>query len=220
MVLSLMAFSQAVVVLYLMLGALWPQGLPRVLRASLPLNREILWVAGAVLAAYFLWVAAKARGASPSCARLYLVHVVGLALFLTFTSQVMAWAAPERSAKDLAETAASAMGPSTQLVFYETYRSGVAFYLRTEKPIWMVTHSEKKRTFLGNFYAAGDHPVPTNEWGKALLDFEEFKERWEATREPVLIVVRDKDLFKLENLLGTKLRVVAAVDDYLLLSKA
>lgn len=51
------------------------------------------------------------------------------------------------------------------------------------------------------------------------MDFEEFQEKWQATKEPVLLIVKDKNLAKLEKQVGTTLQNIAAVDEYLLLWK-
>ncbi len=128
-------------------------------------------------------------------------------------------AAPERSALPLAKLVASRLTPATQVVFFDTYQAGMAFYLRTEKPIWVVTHANKKRTFLGNYYAIAGHPEPTPPGGKALLDFEEFQSRWETATQPLLIIVKTKNLPHLEQRVGKSPKQIGAIDEYLVMMK-
>ena len=104
-------------------------------------------------------------------------------------------------------------------MFYETYLSGMGFYLRSEKPIWVITHSKKKRTFLGNYYALGRRAEPQTRWGKALFDFEEFGNRWRTTKQPLLILVKEKSRAGLEQQVGEATRVLASIDDYVLVIK-
>jgi hypothetical protein len=111
------------------------------------------------------------------------------------------------------------MTPETQVVFYDTYLSGMGFYLRSEKPIWVITHSKKKRTFLGNYYALGGRAEPDTRWGKALFDFDEFGDQWRSTKQPLLILVKERNRAGLEERLGAATKKLASVDDYILLTK-
>jgi hypothetical protein len=97
--------------------------------------------------------------------------------------------------------------------------AGLAFYLRTEKPIWLITHGKKKRTFLGNYYALSERAQPTTRWGKAMLDFEEFREKWKTVDAPLLIVAKDKNLSRLEEQVGAAPRKLASIDEYVVLAK-
>lgn len=219
LILSIMALCQAAIVLYVVFGSLWPAVLPRALRYAMPAHQELLWGFGAIVVGISFFFVKQAQRRPYSDCGLYLMQLTALALFLLFSAKVMVVASPARSAKELAEIAQTVLTPSTQLVFYDTYRSGLPFYLRLDKPIWMVTHSEKKRTFLGNFYALGDEEEPANQWGKALLDFEEFQERWEAAKEPLLIIVKQHNLSRLVKQIGASASEVGRAGEYLVLSK-
>ena len=126
---------------------------------------------------------------------------------------------PERSAKALAEAAQSRLTATTQVVFYDTYLAGMAFYLASERPLWFITHGHKKRTFLGNYYAIGKRADPTTSWGKTILSFQEFQQRWKSTKQPLLIIVKEKNLSRLVGEVGKSPVKLAAVDEYLLVSK-
>jgi 4-amino-4-deoxy-L-arabinose transferase-like glycosyltransferase len=218
--LSLTVVGHALTALYLVIGIFWPAILPRAIRASIQDIALFLSVYGGLLVALIaLLIYRQVRRPWPSQRQFYLVHGFGICIFLIFVVRVMLLAAPDRSAKALAVIAASQITDSTQVMFYDTYLSGLPFYLRTERPIWMVTHSDKKRTFLGNFYARTDRDEPITHWGKALLDFEEFQEKWDTTKGPVLIVVKEKNQGRLEEQIGASAPMLAAVDDYRLLLK-
>jgi hypothetical protein len=131
----------------------------------------------------------------------------------------MVLAAPERSAKELAKIARPHLTAATQVVFYDTYQAGMAYYLRTDKPIWVVTHGNKKRTFLGNYYAMAGQTEPTTPWGKAMLDFDEFAENWKTTKQPLLVIVKEKNLRRFEKLVVNAPRKFATVGEHVLLLK-
>jgi hypothetical protein len=95
----------------------------------------------------------------------------------------------------------------------------LAFYLKTEQPLWVVTHSKKKRTFLGNFYAITGQPDPISPLGKGLLTFEEFHDIWKSSDMPLVILLKDKNLRGLERLVGAGLKRAAAYDDYLIVTR-
>jgi hypothetical protein len=142
-----------------------------------------------------------------------------MVLFLIFAVQLMIAISSVRSAKGLAEKAVSVITPTTQLVFYETYLAGMPYYLRSEKPIWMVTHSRKRKTFLGNYYALANRDEPVTRWGEALLDYDQFSQRWRSVQQPMVIFLKEKNQFRLEQEVGAAAKRVGAFDDYIVLHK-
>ncbi len=115
---------------------------------------------------------------------------------------MMVLIAPVRSSQEIAVKALPYITPTTQMVSYDTYAEALPFYLKTDKPLWVVTHSNKKRTFLGNFYALTEQPEPITRWGKSLLTFDEFADRWKSSDTPFVILVKEKNLRPLERLVG------------------
>ena len=105
------------------------------------------------------------------------------------------------------------------MVSYDTYAEALPFYLKTEKPMWVVTHNKKKRTFLGNYYVITGRPEPISRWGKALLNFDEFHDIWQSSDTPMVILVKEKNLRGLERLVGAAPNRVAAFDDYLIVTR-
>jgi hypothetical protein len=165
------------------------------------------------------FVAARQAGDPGRQRRLYLMQGFGLCFFLWFIVQMMIAVAPDRSAQDIASKARQRVTPSTQVVFYDTYLAGMAFYLRTEQPIWLITNGKKKRTFLGNYYAFGKRADPVTQWGQAMLDFDEFRARWKSAENPLLIIVKEKNLPRLEENVGEPLHRLAAAAEYLVVAK-
>jgi hypothetical protein len=95
----------------------------------------------------------------------------------------------------------------------------MAFYLRAEKPLWVVTYSKKKRTFLGNFYALGKREEPIGPRGRALMDFDEFRRQWKLAKQPLLIFVKEKNRAHLETDVGAALEKIASIGEYDILWK-
>ena len=217
--LSLVALAQGLTTLYIVLGSVWPAILAPAIRASVADNAHFLRGYSAAIIAFVFFLMAQSRQRLLSMGQLYLFHSVSVLLFLIFFTHIVVLAAPERSALPLAKLIVSRLTPATQVVFFDTYQAGMAFYLRTEKPIWVVTHDNKKRTFLGNYYAIAGHPEPTPPGGKALLNFEEFQSRWETTKQPLLIIVKTKNLPHLKQRVGKSPKQIGAIDEYLVMMK-
>lgn len=205
--------------IYLLAGLWQGEILPRILRGRLHSLAPFFWTSALVsLALAFVavkgwpWLADKPR-------RLYFTQGLGLLLFGITLSEMMVVIAPARSSKEIALLARPFLTPETQMVSYETYSEALAFYLRTERPLWVVNHSNKKRTFLGNFYAIAKRPEPTTRWGKALLDYDEFGERWKAAKTPMVILIKEKNLAAMEQRVGTVTKRLAAAGEHLLVTR-
>jgi hypothetical protein len=217
--LSLVASTQGLITLYVVLGSVWPAILAPAIRATVAGNAHILWIYGVLITAFLLFLLFQSHQRLLLMGQLYLAHSVSVLLFLLFIITMVVLAAPERSALPLATIVTARLTPATQIVFFDTYQAGMAFYLRTEKPLWVVTHANKKRTFLGNYYAIAGHPEPTPPGGKALLDFEEFQSRWKTATQPLLIIVKTKNLPHLEERVGKSLKQIGAIGEYLVMTK-
>jgi hypothetical protein len=142
-----------------------------------------------------------------------------LLIFVVTLAEMMVLIAPARSAKEIAVKALPFLTPTTQMVSYDTYAEGLPFYLKAEKPVWVVTHSNKKSTFLGNFYAITGQPEPTSPLGKGLLTFEEFRDIWHSSETPLVILVKEKNLRGLERLVGASPKRAAAYDEFLIVTR-
>ena len=211
---------QSLNALYLAAGSLFPSILPYQIRSGVNGMAYFVWVYAAVSLALLGYLAWRAPTRDlPGQRQLYTIHAICLGFFLIFITEMMIAIAPNRSAQAIAEKALPQVTASTQVVFYDTYLAGMAFYLRAQRPIWLITHGYKKRTFLGNYYAIGKREDPVTPWGKAILDFAEFRERWKTTKHPLLVIAKEKNLQRLVGEVGETPKKLATVDEYVLVTK-
>lgn len=219
-VLSLTWIGYATVVLYFLIGHWHPAILPKAIVRGVMGMPWYLWIYGAVI--FVLPILLSFQKISQHVqheAQRYLLQAIIMILFLVFSAHAMIAASTARSARGLSNKALPLITPETQVVFYDTYLAGMGFYLRSEKPIWVITDGKKKRTFLGNYYALGGRAEPQTRWGKALYDFDEFGNQWRTTKQPLLILVKEKSRAELEDRVGEAIRILASIDDYVLLTK-
>jgi 4-amino-4-deoxy-L-arabinose transferase-like glycosyltransferase len=216
---SLIWLAQGLAILYLITGAIIPAILPAPIRAGVSAISRVFWLYGAflVLSLAYLSVTRAARRLTQR--QLYAVHGIVMALFLGFAVEIMFLVSHDRSARAVAEKALSQLRESTQLVFYDTNLPGMPFYLHAERPIWLVTHGDKKRTFLGNYHEIAERKDLTTPWGDAIFDFEEFREKWQTVKQPLLVVVKEKNLTRLARNVGDVPKKLAAIDEYALVTK-
>jgi 4-amino-4-deoxy-L-arabinose transferase-like glycosyltransferase len=211
---------QSLNALYLATGSLVPSILPHQIRESLGGMAHFVWIYAVVSVVLLGYMArhTPTRDDLPRQRQLYMIHGVGLGFFVIFIARMMIAIAPGRSAQTIVEKALPQITPPTQVVFYDAYLAGMAFYLRAEQPIWLITHG-KKRTFLGNYYAIGRREDPVTPWGKAIFDFAEFRQRWKMTKQPLLIILKEKNLERLAEDVGEAPKKLATSDEYVLVTK-
>ncbi|MGZ8483328.1 MAG: glycosyltransferase family 39 protein [Candidatus Binatia bacterium] len=205
--------------IYSAAGVIAPEIFPRIIRGRYD-SIAILFLSSAFVSmalVYFackrdLWTAVNRRN-------VYFSQGFGLLIFLLTLSEMMILIAPVRSSQEIAVKALPYITPTTQIVSYDTYAEALPFYLKTDKPLWVVTHSQKKRTFLGNFYALTKQPEPITRWGKSLLTFDEFADRWKSSNMPFVILVKEKNLRSLERLVGGVPKRLAAHGEYLIVAR-
>lgn len=217
--LSLGWLIQSLNALYLAAGTLYPAILARQIREGVSDISHFIWIyAGLslVLLGYMIW--RKMPPDMTSQRQLYLVHGIGLCFYLVFVVAMMIAISPDRSAKVLAEKILPRIGATTQVLFYDTYLAGMAFYIQAQQPLWLVTQG-KKRTFLGNYYVIGKREEPVTPWGKAIVDFDEFRERWKTAKRPLLIIVKEKNLPRLTDDVGESFSRLDTVGEYTLVTK-
>ena len=218
--LALTWFAYGSGVLYFLIGYWQPAILPkRIVSGVMGMPRSV-WIYGAVILVLSALLSLRKISLylqRPS--QCYLAQAIMMISFLVFSAQTMIAASTVRSARAVSELALPFITPESQVVFYGGYLSGLGFYLRTRKPIWVVTHSHKKRTFLGNYYALGGRAKPRTRWGKAVFDFAEFGDRWRLAQQPLLVLVKAKKRASLEAQVGTSTKKLARIDDYVLVTQ-
>ena len=205
--------------LYSAAGVIRPEILPTIARGRFDSIVTLFWTSSAISLGLAYFAGQRRIWTKVSPKHIFLVQAAGMLIFVITLSEMMVLISPARSAKEIALKALPFLSPTTQVVSYDTYAEALPFYLGAEKPLWMVTHNNKKRTFLGNFYAITGQPEPITRWGKALLDFDEFRVIWQSSDVPLLILVKEKNLRGLERHVGTALNRVAEDDEYLIVTR-
>ena len=210
---------QSLAVVYLVSGLLWPAILPMQIRHSLPsMAPSICLYAVTCLVILVALALGKTAGLWRSQSKVFVVHTIGAFFFVIFLTQMKVAVSRERSGEEIADTIAARLDADTQVVFYDTYLTAMPFYLRAQRPAWIVTHANKKKTVLGNFYVVTNRAWPDTRWGKALFDFDEFREAWKKNKTPLLIIVKQKNLSRMEKQIGASPRKLTTVDEYVLLT--
>ena len=210
---------QSLNALYLLLGAFYPTILAHQIRERFSDMAFLLWLyatVSLVILGYMAsrWITHDRVRQGP----IYLAQVVGLSVFFMLLTEVMISAAPDRSAKQTAMAVSSHLRSGEQVALFETYMSGLPFYLRAERPVWLITHESKKRTFLGNYYTIGKRHDPVTPWGKAIFNLDDFAKQWKTRRQPFLVILKDKNLNQLADTIGETPKPLARVDEYVLVS--
>lgn len=205
--------------IYLAAGVIEPKIFPEIIRGRYDSIALLFWTSAAISLALVYLTSKRTLWAKINPRYVLITQGLGLLIFMVTLSEMMVLIAPARSARDIAAKAQPYISPTTQVVSYDTYLEGLPFYLKTEKPVWMVTHRNKQKTFLGNFYMITKQPVPLTSRGKALLDFDEFTEKWQTVDQPLLVLVKEKNLRRLEKRVGTVTKRLAADDEYLLITR-
>ncbi len=218
--LSLTWIAYGAMVVFFLIGHWQPAILPKALVTGVTGMSRYLWIYGVLVLVLPLLLSFRIISRHlRSQSRRYLAQAITMILFLVFTTQLMIAASSARSARALSDKAQPLITPETQVVFYDTYLAGLGFYLRSEKPIWVITNNKMKRTFLGNYYALGRRAEPETRWGKALFDFDEFADQWRSTKQPLLILVKERNRKELEKRVGAATQKLASIGDYILLTK-
>ncbi len=205
--------------IYLAAGVIAPEIFPKIIRGRYDSIALLFWTSAAISLALVYLTSKRTLWAKINPRYVLITQGLGLLVFMVTLSEMMVLIAPARSSQEIAVKALPYITPTTQLVSYDTYAEGLPFYLKTDKPLWVVTHSNKKRTFLGNFYEFSNQPDPITRWGKSLLTFDEFAEHWNSSDTPFVILVKEKNLHRLERLVGVVAKRLAAYDEYLIVAR-
>jgi len=51
------------------------------------------------------------------------------------------------------------------------------------------------------------------------MDFDEFSNQWKSSQQPMIVMVKEKNRNRLEQQIGAAPRKIAAVDEFVLLSR-
>jgi 4-amino-4-deoxy-L-arabinose transferase-like glycosyltransferase len=203
----------------LAVAAYRPEILPNPLQGAM---REALhdapdvFILGAILG--IIWLAlATVKAIAKSQASLYLFCCAGFALYFCIVDSVVAAVALASSSKVLAQKSASLIKPGDQLVIYDSFRSSLPYYLKVERPIWVVW-SGHGDSVMESYYIVEKRPQPAAIYGKALITFEQFAELREVTKKRLLVFVKKKNIPRFIGKNGTPAETLLDFDDYVLMS--
>jgi 4-amino-4-deoxy-L-arabinose transferase-like glycosyltransferase len=203
---------------YLILGAGWPDLLPRQLRAAAIQKFYAIGMYGMTMFLVFgVWLAGNLRTLWKDQAAGYICTAIGLALFWVATGQIMAATSFHRESKSLSAAAAPLIAPEDRIVFYNSYMEGVPFYLRNNRPLWLV-QARTKEDVMGSSYVGEQRPAPAPGYGQVLFTFEEFADQWRKNELPLKIFVKEKSLAKLGSDVGNTPKILMKFDEYLLVT--
>jgi hypothetical protein len=203
---------------YFVIGAQWPSLLPQEIRETITqmssfqrsLNVALIFVLA-------LYTFGAARCLWKKQRTIYLSHCLGMALVLLFIAVTFAAASQTRSAKTLAERASPFIRPQDQLVSYDVYLNGLPFYLRVERPIWVVW-SGRSKIIMQNIYVAQKQPAPAPGFGPVLFTYKEFAKEWNDGKQPLLIFLKQKHTPLLLRQGGDIPRELTRVGEFVLVS--
>ncbi|MBM2802855.1 MAG: 2 protein [Deltaproteobacteria bacterium] len=193
------------VIFYLIVGSFWSRVLPRELRAVIGPIDSVVWLAGVLIAIVSaIFIIGRARGKWRQPGFVFGCYGAATLLYLLLMVQLSIQSSYRRSAKPAAEHFVKFISPTDRLVHYDSYFTGMPFYLRTVQPIWIVW-SGTKTIIMDNIYVAQKQPPPVAGYGKVLFTFSEFAQAAQQTKQPLRIIVKTKNLNRLwEDGIATK----------------
>jgi len=181
------------VALCFLLGYLWPQLLPadaqEVLRQFPAMTIAAIALLALIILPWTTWTTFRQnreRLFPPACLVFF--------LFFLFAHQFVEPISFIRSYKELAAKSAPLIRPGDQLVIYDSYLPSLPFYLRIDKPIWIVT-PENAGNVMGSFYVAEKKPPAAPGYGKVVFTPDEFQREWSSRR--LLVFVKQRRLTEL-----------------------
>jgi 4-amino-4-deoxy-L-arabinose transferase-like glycosyltransferase len=206
------------VVLYLFVGAAWPNLSVRYLRTAVAQNLLSLTACGVLLVVILgIFLRGYRGNIWRGWGAVYLFTAAGLALFFVVLGQLTATVSRERSSRPLAQASAPFISPGDRVAFYDTYLPGMAFYLGADKPLWIAQNEEKDK-IMGSNYLGMRRPAAAAGHGQVVFSFSEFAAQWKRTDLVLRVFVKEKNLQRLSADVGGAPRSLMKYDEYLLVT--
>lgn len=181
------------VALCFLLGFLWPQLLPadahEVLRQFPAMTITAITLLALIILPWTTWTTFRQNRE-----RLFPPACLAFFIFFLFAHRFVEPISFIRSYKELAAKSAPLIRPGDQLVIYDSYLPSLPFYLRIDKPIWIVT-PENAGDVMGSFYVAEKKPPAAPGYGKVVFTPDEFQREWSSRR--LLVFVKQRRLTEL-----------------------
>ena len=205
-------------IVYLLVGSAWPNLLASDIRSDVPQSVSLLLLYRTVISLVFgVFVAGDLKSVWKGQGPAFMCTAVTLALFFILAGKIVARASFRRAAKSTAQATAALIDRPDRLVFYDTYIEGLPFYLRIDKPIWLV-QSREKGNIMGSFYVAEKRPAPAAGYGQVLFTFDEFADQRGKNELPLRIFLKEKNLPRLTQEVGVVPRRITSFDEFILVS--
>jgi hypothetical protein len=183
--------------------------------AALPSIYELSRPFMPVLLALLLSSAAASLWLQP--AYYFIICCIFFSTFQLFSHEVLGPISQARSSRQLAEKAAPFLRPGDQIVVYDSYFSTLPFYLRANRPIWIV-QSERRRSIMGSFYMAAKNPRVSRGSRQPVLNFEEFSREWKESPARLVVFVEEKNFDRLSRELDGAPKRISTVGDVALVA--
>jgi hypothetical protein len=206
-------------VLYFLIGGVWPHLLPTPIRDNISENLIAVGFCAAIMTfilGVFAYANLKGYGRKQLAAYLSIYSV--MVVFFWLVGQFMATVASSRSAKTLAQSAAPFITQDTQIAIYDTYLTGLIFYLRRDRPIWVIG-SPGKKTWMGSPYVSRHFPEPAPGHDKILVNVAELADAWKKGTPSVLVFAKAHNIPRFQSQLGDSTKELVKVGEYVLVTK-
>jgi 4-amino-4-deoxy-L-arabinose transferase-like glycosyltransferase len=206
-------------VAYLLLGAAWPSILAPQIREGVVSAVWSLAACGALLSIMFgVFLTGRYRIAWSRWRASYLTTAMGSVIFSVVLGHLMIGASQARGSKSLAQAAAPFIAPEHRIAFYDTYLTGILFYLAVDKPLWLAQDEGKERIMGSNYLATRHPPIAAAEQGQVVFSFGEFATQWSRKDLVLRVIVKEKNLRRLSRDVGGAPRILTKHDEYLLVT--
>jgi 4-amino-4-deoxy-L-arabinose transferase-like glycosyltransferase len=175
----------------------------------LPAIRNIAWPAILVILGFLAVGAIAILRAGRKLS--YVAMTVGLAAVYALAATIEAPVAESRSSRNLAQQVSAQLQAGDELVIYDDYFASLPFYLRIERPIWLVWLGRRGEVF-GSPYVAEKRPRPALGQGVAWMTGAEFDDVWAHGSQRLLVLVSDEKLERFTREVGAAPRVLFSAD--------
>jgi len=185
----------ALLLLLLAAGAIRPSLLPKEIGRHFAEMAPVLFTAGG-LAVIGLMVIVFGWRRGYLCRLDYVCgcYIIILVPLFVVIAHVITPISEVRSAKALAQEFSRAIPDADQLAIYgKRGPEGLPFYLKAQRPIWIVLPAKKPSAVIGSFYLAEQPPKVSKRYGKILFGLDEFMQEWQSHR-PLSLLTTDKRL--------------------------
>jgi 4-amino-4-deoxy-L-arabinose transferase-like glycosyltransferase len=208
----------AALLLYLALGTIAPDLVTWRIRGSVEQSRVAIGLGTVlVLIAYGLFASWHRNRDRAGQRRAFICTGFTLSVLFIIILQLQDLLSLTRSARAVAQAIAPEVRETT-LVLYNTYPTGLIFYLRLSRPAWLVP-ARKKSPILDSPYLEYTQAKSSPRFGKILMTTEEFSRVWPNIHGTVRVLVKESQLTQFHEQTGATTRPLLKVGEYFLVTR-